>query len=223
MGSVCSVRSVNSVAVLLVHCLVFLLTSACAAETPALDALKADARFKTFVEAIDKASMIDDVNKAAEVTVFAPTEDAFEKLPDRAALFADINRLKEFVKNHIVSGKKISFTELTTETECASLSGQKLKIDPAGKVNGASCNTQPITATNGLIYTLDAVLPQENRQAAASFAPDWLANAYNPLGFSNWMSNWLKEHSLQPTATSGQTASSAPETAATTINPPSTN
>lgn len=61
----------------------------------------------TLVSAVKKAGLVDNLNNATDITVFAPTNDAFGKLPkkDLDAVLADKAMLTEVLTNHVVSGR----------------------------------------------------------------------------------------------------------------------
>jgi len=102
-------------------------------------------------------------------TVFAPTDEAFAKLPDGTveALLKpeNIDQLKAILTYHVVPGR-VYARDVVKLNSAATLNGAKLKIN-AGQggvnVNGAKVTATDIEATNGVIHVIDTViLPPSN-------------------------------------------------------------
>lgn len=202
---------------LLVSCFTLLLCVCARAEMSVLDTLKSDERFRTFVEAIDKSGLHGEF-ASNEMTVFAPTEAAFQKIGDRETLLADSTRLIDLVKRHVILGHKLVMKDVTSESEYATLGELKLTVSVDGKVNGVAPVSEPLQASNGVIYVMDDVLDLKKDQASASVAPSPVPNLLNAFWLNNnWMTAWMKDYSpLKPLSVSPPTA---PEQTASVPSP----
>ena len=122
--------------------------------------------FNTLVAAVKTAGLVDTLKGAGPFTVFAPTDEAFAKLPDGTvdALLKDIPKLKKILTYHVVSGKvKTSDFSLTLKS-ATTVEGSDVKIDTSNgsvKVNEATVSTPDVDADNGVIHIIDTVLIPE--------------------------------------------------------------
>ena len=122
-------------------------------------------QFNTLVAAVKAAGLVEALQADGPVTVFAPNDAAFAKLPDGAVaeLLKPENRdrLTAVLTYHVVPG-----TIRIGETAPKTLQGSPLSIESRGvKVNGATVIASDIEASNGLIQIIDTVLmPPETRQ-----------------------------------------------------------
>jgi uncharacterized surface protein with fasciclin (FAS1) repeats len=122
--------------------------------------------FNTLVAAVKTAGLVDTLKGAGPFTVFAPTDEAFAKLPDGTvdALLKDIPKLKKILTYHVVSGKvKASDFSLTLKS-ATTVEGSDVKIDTSNgsvKVNEATVSTPDVDADNGVIHIIDTVLIPE--------------------------------------------------------------
>jgi len=140
------------------------------ATAPVATAASANPLLKTLVAAVTKAKLVDTLNSAEDITVFAPTDDAFAKLPAGTVdtLLKDPKGdLTQILTYHVVPGKVMA-------ADVVKLDGQKVKTVQGGEltvgVDGdkvtltdAAGNTVNVTATdveasNGVIHVIDAVL-----------------------------------------------------------------
>ncbi|AFY79743.1 secreted/surface protein with fasciclin-like repeats [Pleurocapsa sp. PCC 7327] len=117
--------------------------------------------FKTLVAAIKAANLGDTLKGTGPFTVFAPTDEAFAKLPDGTldALLKDIPKLKKILTYHVVSGKVMA-SDVIKLKSAATVEGSKVKIDASNgvKVNDAKVSTPDVVADNGVIHVIDTVL-----------------------------------------------------------------
>lgn len=122
----------------------------------------ADGRFTTLVAALDAAKLVDTLNGEGPFTVFAPTDEAFKKLPAGTidALLKDIPQLTNILLYHVVAGKVMA-EDVVKLTEAPTVQGQKVtvKVD-GGKVfiNDAQVIITDIVTANGVIHVIDTVL-----------------------------------------------------------------
>jgi len=118
--------------------------------------------FSTLVAAIKAAKLVDTLKGAGPFTVFAPTDEAFAKLPDGTvdALLKDIPKLKKILTYHVVSGKVMA-SDVVKLKSAKTVEGSDVKIDASNggvKVNNATVSTPDVGADNGVIHIIDTVL-----------------------------------------------------------------
>lgn len=117
--------------------------------------------FSTLVAAVKAAGLVDTLKGAGPFTVFAPTDDAFAKLPAGTvdSLLKDVPKLKEILTYHVVSGKVMAadVSKLKTAT---TVQGTDVKIDASSgvKINDSTVTTADVAADNGVIHIIDTVL-----------------------------------------------------------------
>jgi uncharacterized surface protein with fasciclin (FAS1) repeats len=106
------------------------------------------------------AGLDDDLAGTGPFTVFAPTDDAFAKIPaaDLNALIADVPALTNVLLYHVVDGQVFA-GNLDGSDVATLLVGQDLTVDLAnGQINGANLVITDVLTTNGVIHVIDAVL-----------------------------------------------------------------
>jgi uncharacterized surface protein with fasciclin (FAS1) repeats len=118
--------------------------------------------FSTLVTAIKAANLVDTLKGAGPFTVFAPTDEAFAKLPAGTvdALLKDIPKLKQILTYHVVSGKVMA-SDVVKLKSATTVEGSDVKIDATNgsvKVNDATVATADVAADNGVIHIIDTVL-----------------------------------------------------------------
>ena len=119
--------------------------------------------FKTLVAAIKAAGLVETLQGKGPFTVFAPTDEAFAKLPAGTVetLLKPENKAKlvGILTYHVVPGKVMAADVKTMQAK--TVNGQELAIKVAdGKVtvNGANVTKTDIAASNGVIHVIDAVV-----------------------------------------------------------------
>ena len=126
-----------------------------------VDTAVAAGSFTTLVAAVQAAGLVDTLKGPGPFTVFAPTDDAFKKLPAGTVegLLKDIPKLTQVLTYHVVPGAVLS-TDITGPMSPATVQGGTLKIDPSHgvKVNDATVTQADIKADNGVIHVIDTVL-----------------------------------------------------------------
>lgn len=116
----------------------------------------------TLVTAVKKAGLVDTLNNAKALTVFAPTNDAFAKIPaaDLNKLLADKAALTKVLTGHVI-GEKLDPTAVVGDHK--SLAGSEVKVTGAApdlKVDGtASVVCGNVQTANATVYIVDTVLP----------------------------------------------------------------
>lgn len=127
-----------------------------------VDIAVADGRFETLVAAVQAAELAETLAGEGPFTVFAPTDDAFAKLPEGTveALLADIPTLTNILLYHVVDGAVLAEVVVTLE-EAETLLGEKVSIrleDGMVYLNDAQVIITDILADNGVIHVIDTVL-----------------------------------------------------------------
>jgi uncharacterized surface protein with fasciclin (FAS1) repeats len=123
--------------------------------------------FTTLVAAVKAAELVETLKGEGPFTVFAPTDEAFEKLPDGTVetLLKPENkdRLVEVLTYHVVSGKVMAADAAKLDS-APTVQGQTLTIkasDGTVMINDAKVVTADVEASNGVIHAIDTVLLPE--------------------------------------------------------------
>jgi uncharacterized surface protein with fasciclin (FAS1) repeats len=128
-----------------------------------VDTAVAAGSFSTLVKAVQAAGLVDTLKGPGPFTVFAPTDEAFAKLPAGTldAVLADKAKLTAILTYHVVPGKVMAKDVAALNGKTAqTVQGSGLAIDTAAgvKVGGANVVKTDIETTNGVIHVIDAVL-----------------------------------------------------------------
>jgi transforming growth factor-beta-induced protein len=135
-------------------------------EKTIVDIAAADGRFTTLVAAVQAADLVETLSGPGPFTVFAPTDDAFGKLPEGTvdALLNDIPTLKNILLYHVVPGKVMA-ADVVDLTSADTALGEPVNIsveDGKVMINDAQVTITDIQASNGVIHVVDSViLPPE--------------------------------------------------------------
>ena len=122
--------------------------------------------FKTLVTAVKAAGLVDTLKSKGPFTVFAPTDDAFAKLPKGTVegLLKDIPKLKAVLTYHVVPAKVMAADVIKLKT-AKTVQGQDVKIDASKwhlhkniKINDANVVKADIVTDNGVIHVIDKVI-----------------------------------------------------------------
>ncbi|MEH2402721.1 fasciclin domain-containing protein [Nostoc sp.] len=117
--------------------------------------------FNTLVTAITTAGLDTALKGDGPFTVFAPTDEAFSKLPSGAVeeLLQDVIKLRKVLEYHVVTGK-INATDLVQLQKLTTSEGKDIKVNAENnlKVNDAYIVTSDVEADNGVIHVIDNVL-----------------------------------------------------------------
>ncbi len=128
-----------------------------------------NSQFSTLNAALTAAGLTTDLQGSGPFTVFAPTNDAFAKVPSPVlmALLLPANKatLVKVLSNHVVSGR-LSVTDLgpgqLTTLEGTTLDIQALDSRPGFRVNDGTASGPEILASNGIVHAIDTVLIPAN-------------------------------------------------------------
>ena len=125
-----------------------------------VDTAVAAGNFKTLVVALKTADLVNTLKGKGPYTVFAPTDEAFAKIPkaDLDALLANKEKLSAVLTYHVVPGKVMA--KDVKAGDVATVNGKTIKITNS---NGVVVNMSKVTATdidtsNGVIHVIDSVL-----------------------------------------------------------------
>jgi uncharacterized surface protein with fasciclin (FAS1) repeats len=132
--------------------------------------------FNTLVTAVKAAGLVDALKSDGPLTVFAPTDDAFAKLPAGTveSLLKPENRerLVSILKYHVVAGKVPSETAVTLD-HATTLNGQRADIQMLNgslQVAGAKVVSANIETSNGIIHVVDRVMLPSDKSIAETAA-----------------------------------------------------
>ena len=119
--------------------------------------------FSTLAAALGAAGLIEPLKREGPFTVFAPTDDAFAKIPPQvlSELLQPENKekLTAILTYHVVPGR-VTAQEVANLNSVTTLQGQTVKISKQDgvKINDAKVITTGVEATNGIIHVIDTVL-----------------------------------------------------------------
>ncbi len=126
-----------------------------------IDTAVAKGHFNTLAAALTAAGLIDTLKGEGPFTVFAPTDEAFAKIPKETldAVLADHAKLTSILTYHVVAGKVMA-EDVMKMTSATTLEGHDVMIDPTNgvKVNDAMVVMADVECTNGVIHAIDTVL-----------------------------------------------------------------
>ncbi|PLX31924.1 MAG: fasciclin [Ignavibacteria bacterium] len=118
--------------------------------------------FKTLAKALTVTGLVDALQADGPFTVFAPTDDAFAKLPAGTleSLLEDKEALKNILLYHVVKGN-VTSGDVVKLDRAGTLSGQDVHInieDGRVMINSSTVTTADVKASNGVIHVIDEVL-----------------------------------------------------------------
>lgn len=139
-----------------------------ASEMNIVETAQATPDLSTLVEAVVAADLVETLSGEGPFTVFAPTNEAFAKLPpaelQRLLKPANKDELAKILTYHVVAGDVMS-SDLTNGQKVKTVEGQDLTITIAGdkvKVNDATVVQPDIETSNGVVHVIDGVLLPPN-------------------------------------------------------------
>jgi uncharacterized surface protein with fasciclin (FAS1) repeats len=139
-------------------------STAFSAEMDIVDTAVAAGQFKTLAAALGAAGLVDTLKGAGPFTVFAPTDEAFAKLPAGTVeeLLKPENKAKltAILTYHVVDGKAMA-ADVVKLTEAKMIQGTSVTIKMSGEtvmVNNATVTSTDVAASNGVMVVIDTVL-----------------------------------------------------------------
>ena len=134
------------------------------AQANIVETAKKAGQFNTLLTALKEAGLEGTLATKCCFTVFAPTDEAFAKIPkkDLEALLKDKEALKKVLLYHVVEGKV--YSKQLKEGDVKTLQGQNAKVTLKGgpKINDANIVKTDIEASNGVIHVIDKVILPPN-------------------------------------------------------------
>ena len=128
-----------------------------------VDTAVAAGNFKTLATALTAAGLIDTLKGPGPFTVFAPTDEAFAKVPKAQldALLADKAKLTKVLTYHVVPGKVMAADVKAGKVKTVEGASLTVKTEGGVMVDGAKVTATDIVADNGVIHVIDSVvIPQ---------------------------------------------------------------
>ena len=155
-------------------------------------------KFTTLVAAVKAAGLVDTLKGEGPFTVFAPTDEAFAKIPasDLKALLADKEALTRVLTYHVVPGKLMA-ADVVKVQSAKTVEGDSVTIDTSMgvKVDNAEVIQTDIVASNGVIHVIDTVI-----------IPADMSSAVEPLhryaGSARYLARW--DRYVDPRGTFGR-------------------
>jgi uncharacterized surface protein with fasciclin (FAS1) repeats len=137
-----------------------------AAKRDLVDTAQAAGSFSTLVTALQQAGLVETLRGEGPFTVFAPTDEAFAKIPKSQldALLADKEQLTRVLTYHVVPGK-VTAADVTRLDEAKTVEGGSLDVetsDAGVTVDGARVVKTDVMASNGVIHVIDTVVMPES-------------------------------------------------------------
>ncbi len=122
--------------------------------------------FNTLLQAATEAGLVETLTSEGPFTVFAPTDEAFSKLPEGTldSLLADKDQLKAVLLYHVVAGKLMA-EDVVGATSLTSVEGSDISVkvkEDKVKVGKATVLKTDMKAGNGVIHAIDTVILPEN-------------------------------------------------------------
>jgi uncharacterized surface protein with fasciclin (FAS1) repeats len=136
--------------------------SAVAQDRDIVQTATAAGQFETLTKLLKRAGLKKALKQPGPYTVFAPTDAAFAKVPQKKldALLADKAKLKAVLLYHVI-GKKLPAAKVVKRESARTLNGKKVRFRvKSGNVyvNRAKVTAADVTASNGVIHVIDRVL-----------------------------------------------------------------
>jgi uncharacterized surface protein with fasciclin (FAS1) repeats len=126
-----------------------------------VDTAVAAGNFNTLVAAVKAAGLAEALKGEGPFTVFAPTDEAFAKLPEGTveALLQDKDKLAAILTYHVVAGKVMA-ADVVNLTQAKTLQGGSIAIDTSDgvMVDNAKVIATDIETSNGVIHVIDTVI-----------------------------------------------------------------
>jgi uncharacterized surface protein with fasciclin (FAS1) repeats len=139
-----------------------ILTITAAPAADIVDTAVSAGSFKTLVKAVQAAGLVDTLKGPGPFTVFAPTDEAFAKLPAGTieSLLANPEQLKQVLTYHVVAGKVMA-ADVVKLKEAKTVQGSAAKINVSGgnvMIDNAKVVKTDIQCDNGVIHVIDTVI-----------------------------------------------------------------
>ena len=157
-------RTLNVLAAVVLVTTVVLFSGCAQEKADIVDTAVSAGDFNTLATALEAGGLVEVLKGEGPFTVFAPTDDAFAKLPEGTLEMLlepeNIDRLKTILTYHVVSGSVMAEDVIGLDT-ATTLSGQRIDVTVDGgavMVDKATVTQTDIEASNGVIHVIDTVL-----------------------------------------------------------------
>lgn len=135
--------------------------------------LQADGRFTMLISALKQTGV--DQELQGNVTLFAPTDEAFEQLSeqDAMALMSDSSRLSELLRHHVVE-RAITSSDVMESTEVETMAGDSITVQSDNgmvTVEGASVVQADLSAGGSVVHAVDQVIVKKDKAAVPAEVP----------------------------------------------------
>lgn len=134
------------------------------ADDPVATAASNNRALSTLVAAVQQAGLVDTLNSLPAATVFAPSNDAFAKIPQETldAVLADPETLTAILTLHVVPGQRLDAQTLADMGSAPTVNGQQITFAAQGgslRVNGQATDICPnVRTANATVHIIDTVL-----------------------------------------------------------------
>jgi len=132
--------------------------------TSIVDIATSDKNFSTLVRALKAGDLVDTLKGKGPFTVFAPTDDAFDRLPegtlDDVMKPANKEKLQKILKRHVVKGRQMA-SAVAKQSKISPMSGKPLQVQAKGdrvRIGDATIRQTDLEAENGVVHVIDRVL-----------------------------------------------------------------
>jgi uncharacterized surface protein with fasciclin (FAS1) repeats len=167
------------------------------ASSDIVDTAVAAGSFETLAAALQAAGLVDTLKGEGPFTVFAPTDEAFAKLPEGTveALLNDIPKLQAILTYHVVAGKVMA-ADVVQLKKAETVNGQSVKIKVKGDsvmVDNARVVKTDILASNGVIHVIDSVILPKDQISTRLFPRRGRGRspaAPSPLTAATFLGRW---------------------------------
>ena len=144
--------------------IVFALSGCATSSTPVstADTIAANPQLSTLNSLVVKAGLVDTLKGVGPFTVFAPSNEAFAKVPAKtlADIGADPARLKAVLTYHVIPGKVMA-ADVKSNSNIKTVNGANVAVSKAGEfvtVEDGMVQKADLNATNGVVHIIDSVL-----------------------------------------------------------------
>lgn len=131
-----------------------------------VDTASSAGNFSTLVTALKQAGLVETLKGSGPFTVFAPSDDAFKKIPEKdlQAILADKDKLTKILTYHVVAGQ-MKAADVVKQKSAKTVEGSEVSITVSGnevKVDGAKVTSTDIMCSNGVVHVIDTVIIPKN-------------------------------------------------------------
>jgi uncharacterized surface protein with fasciclin (FAS1) repeats len=128
--------------------------------------------FNTLVTAVKAAGLVETLKGPGPFTVFAPTDEAFAKIPKDQlnALLADKKKLTDVLTYHVVSGKVMAKDVKAGPVKTVEGQSAKITTDGGPRIDNARIIKTDVVASNGVIHVIDTVILPPQKMSATPYS-----------------------------------------------------